>query len=159
MEGRLMKDDELIEQMKAGVMPRIRDLMSQRHKEALDAPEYAQMCADAGIVPEPVELPLNQDDWEVVKSVWSSSLTTIAVHLLRAIAAMADEGVFVSNENSVFVAVSQIDIKHLVRGTGTRQDDTSFILQQMAETFKEVVRTHVSIMILINRKPVELRAE
>lgn len=157
-----MKDDELIEQMKAGVMPRIRDLMSRRHKEALDSPEFAQMCADAGeAVPESLELPLDEETWAEVQSVLNShgSLTTIAVSLLWAVAAMADEGVFVSNEKSVAVAVALVDLRDLAHESGMGQVDTLFVLQQMAESFKEVVRAHTSIMVLINRKPVDLQAE
>lgn len=157
-----MKDDYLIEQMKAGVMPRIRDLMSRRHKESLDTPEFAQMCADRGVAaPEPLVLPLDEETWADVQSVLNSlgSLTTIAVSLLWAVAAMADDGVFVSTEISVAVAVSCVDIKDLVPETGMREEDISFVLQQMAESFKEVVRTHTSIMVLINRKPVDLRVE
>jgi len=157
-----MKDDELIDQMKAGVMPRIRDLMSRRHKEALDSPEFAQMCADAGeAVPEPLNLPLDEESWAEVQSVLNShgSLTTIAVGLLWAVAAMADEGVFVSNEVSVAVAVTCVDVKSLVPETGMSEDDISFVLQQMAESLKEVILAHTSIMVLIDESTIDLRAE
>ncbi len=155
-----MKDDELIEQMKVGVLPRIRYLMSLRHKEALDTPEFAQMCADSGIaIPEPLELPLDEEAWAEVVLVLSSSgsLTTIAIHLLSAVASITDEGVFASNDNSVAVAVTRVDIKDLMRGTGMSENDTSFVLQQMAESFKEVIRTHSGIIVRINKKQVDLR--
>lgn len=157
-----MKDDELIEQMKALVIPRIRERMSRIHKEMLDSAEFAQMYVNSGMeVPKPVALPLDEESWADVQSILnnSGSLTTVATDLLWAAVSMADDGFFVVNDSSVAAAVNLVNIKDLAVEAGMQQDDAFFVLCQMAESFKEVVCAHTSIIVLVNRKPVEFRAE
>ena len=148
-----MNGDELIQQMKAKIFPRIRDLMVSRYNEAIADQEFVDSLARLGLdnPPEPAEPSLEALEWML-----NVPLTDLAVTLLWAVAAKATEGTFISSDENVAAVVTSIDLEEVVRLTGMKEDDMPFVLKQMAESLVEIIHEHTAIDVQIDRQALRL---
>lgn len=154
-----MQDRELLEKIFESAFPRIKDLASLIYQRASLNQDHIDDCASLDLDPlEAVVLPLDEDTLAVVRTLWRSPVSTIAVSLLRVVARQADEGIFISNDTNVTSAIASIDHDDLVRKTGLERADIPFVLQQVADSLVEVIGQHSPIDVLINRQPIQLRS-
>ncbi|TSC84022.1 MAG: hypothetical protein G01um101413_825 [Parcubacteria group bacterium Gr01-1014_13] len=147
-----MNDRELVEQMKAKILPRIRDLMVSRYKEATTDEQMAENVPGWDPSPsDPVE-----PSAEVLEWMLSAPLTDVAVHLLWTVTAASTNGTFVANDENVASAIASIDQNEVARFTGFKPEDVPFVISQMAESLVEIIRERNIIYIDIDRQPFRL---
>ena len=140
-----MNDRELVEQMKAKILPRIRDLMVSRYKEATTDEQMAENVPGWDPSPsDPVEPSAEELEWML-----SAPLTDLAVHLLWAVATESDHEVFIVSDDNINAAVARIDVGEVVRATGFKPEDVPFVIRQMAASLVEVVQEHTKIDVYI----------
>ena len=154
-----MTDDELIAQVIAGTLPRIKDIRDAVSKEGDE--ELRRQIAD-GHWPELVGLPLGPPsptmEEATTRIVWGAPLTDMAVQMLWAILSEAGGGVFIVNERRVAAACAAMDDGELKDATGIPDAHRRTVLDRMAEAFVELVRTRGPIDIAIDGTPIRLVA-
>lgn len=154
-----MKDRDLIDAVVDGTFPKIKDIRDavaakadQELQEQIDQGDWPELLGQK-IGPSPPER-----EEELSKMVWASPLYDAVIQFLWSVLEKATDGEFVVDEASVAAASATLDEAEIVRGTGFDPSHVRPILEKLAEAFLEVVRTHGSITVSVDRKPIRLVA-
>ena len=155
-----MDDHELIQQMKAKTLSRIRDRVVLIYKKAaLDDQAFFSQCLHLDpwaldYLSEPAEPSPEALEW-----MCGAPLTDMAVSLLWAVEEAATRRTFVASSDNLAAVTKTMDFKDLARTTGFKEEDVSFILLHMTDSLVLIIREHVTIEIQIDRQPLRLQAK